>query len=334
MLFAQCNTTSTKEIKVFTPNKIIALNDVDTIDLLTIGILDPDKIILNDNLIILTDPGSENMIKVINQDGELILESVKKGRGPNELLQIGKIIADTDSSILIQDASAKKIMRNVNFNKIEKYRLELLWSSNITINDVSMLSNKYFVCTSVYDSTYIYLLNEKGDILDESDNFPVKPQEIPLLSHSMAAAGLVSSSSIIPVFATIANYSGAIDFFEIKNNKIIPKWKFSIFDMEYDIMKKYNNVPIDSDNSRKGYIAIDFTDKYLFALFSGKLTSQENAYLGNEIHVFDYDGNHIIKLTAKQSMYNFAVDKNNIYGLIEDEKNGVSKLVHYELPNF
>ena len=104
--------------------------------------------------------------------------------------------------------------------------------------------------------------------------------------------------------------------------------------MDYDIIEQYNNVPTPNQNTRVGYSQITLSDNCIYGLFSGKNLLGDGINHGSdEIHVFDYNGEHLARLKLDQNVDLIAIDENDtkLYSIKTDPVTGQNILSIYTL---
>ena len=125
-------------------------------------------------------------------------------------------------------------------------------------------------------------------------------------------------------------YGGGISFFSVENDKIVLKWMFTPVEMNYDIRPDKRNFPTDNQETTIAYINVSVNDDKVYALFSGTKISEKDYYKGDEIHIFDYDGTHLLKLKLDQKVRHISVDESNekLYAIKVEESGKVLLLVY------
>lgn len=86
-------------------------------------------------------------------------------------------------------------------------------------------------------------------------------------------------------------------------------------------------------DTRWGYLSVDASARYIYALYSGKLQKDGTAFnLGNEVRVFDWDGRPVclLRLNAEGSALSVCGDR--LFLLSESVETGRNDVVEYVLP--
>ena len=292
---------------IFSPDSVTELLLSESYNLSKAQIMNPQSIKFNSDKIMVLDDVPDKIIKQINNRGDLIQSFGRRGNGPEEFNQVTSFFVRDSNSIDLYDQGRNRLVQSSNFENVKG-----LWVCDKSLDLVTPISDSLYVCAAVFDSASTYLMDKKGLIIDQSFYFPPKKECVPLLSHSMAMSGVLVGSISSSYFAKASAFDGGIDVFQIERNKIIHKWRFSNFDMEYDIIQEYNNVPAPNDNTRRGYIDIFIGRDKIYALFSGKRFLDSYSSAGNLIHVFDFNGNHNELLVLEKEASMFTIDEENL----------------------
>lgn len=316
-------------VNTFNPESEAQLIVSDSVDLSHCGILESEFVAIYDSGLVVNALNGQSLIYVLNPDGQVSESFGKDGRGPAEFLEISGLEVWYDRQNVwlgISDARRGQYVKRV---LGDSTRPQVVYTEDMDWDAMVRLANGMFVCAAIADSSRFYLLDSMARVLGKTDDFPPKPDGIPLLSHSMACTGVLAASPRYPVFASSVVYDGGIDTYEIRQGKIEKSWRFSQFDMDYDILPEYHNVPAPNQNSRQGYMALSFSDNYLYALYSGHKMLDEDSEMCDEVHVFDYQGKHCKRYQLDRKIYALAVDRSDdrLVGLTRDADGNVRLLV-------
>lgn len=328
LVFYSCNRINKSEA-IFTPDSVKDLYLAGSYNLSAAQVMNPQSIKLNLDNIYILDEVPDHIFKLIDNKGKLITSFGRIGSGPDEFNQITTFFIRNRNCIDIYDQGKKRLVRLEGFNNLRE-----IWENKKSFDVVTAINDSLFACAAVYDSASIYLINMKGEIIDQSYYFPPKKEDIPLLSHSMAMSGLLEGTTNSSYLAKVAAFDGGIDIFQIEQNKIIHKWRFSNFSMEYDIIKEYNNVPSPNNNTRRGYIDLFMGENNIYALYSGERFLDPGSSSGSIIHIFDKVGKQKSLLSLEKHACKFTIDEeNNILYAIrrENDEHEILYLDKYNL---
>ncbi len=330
-----CSCGAQKESQLFQPEEEIAITHSSAYSLETAGVLNPEYLQISDKVLVIVEESGEPLVKILSLQSEPITAWGCQGRGPNEFLQITSVDLFSQADTLragLYDASRKRYVEVSSAVDSAGRSFQEVWASDKNFDVITRLSDGTYVGAAVFDSSRFYLLDVDARILDKTNNFPPKPDGFPLLSHSMACSGILVAAPNRPVFASSVAYDGGIDVCVTRNGKIEPLWRFSLFDMDYDILSEYHHVPTPNSDSRQGYMSLSFSNNYLYALYSGRKMLDDSSEMCDEIHVFDYQGKHCKRYSLDRKIYTLAVDTEDsrLYGLTRDPE-GYPILVSYIL---
>lgn len=334
LLISSCNQTSSPE-NIFLPAQETLLSSKKEINLMDMDILDPTYVYANKNKVLIIEDKSTKMMTVIDTDSNASFCWGNKGEGPEDFVQISSATITQTNKNTIQvgayDSSLRRYLETYfTENGIES---RIKWSIELFLDVVRPIcGGKHYACSAVGNENSFYIINDKGEVVNSNNTRPKKPESVSDFSHSLACSGSLAASVSQPYFAQSVIYDGGINFFKVENDSIKNVWSFTSFDMDYDIIPEYNNVPVPNQKSRYGYTSLYMTDKYLFGLYSGKLILTEDSEMSNEIHVFDKEGNHCTKYLLDKPVYEFTIDEPNhtLYALSRDN-NDAAILYSYEL---
>lgn len=306
----------------------------------------------NDNLGRVYDLGvSGNYMYVRNDWGEtklsLINISDKEdtynfgicGDAPNELINPGPVIFHPHS-IDVFDGSKMALLRYDVDNIIggDSLATEVLFRTDLPgiISLVNLPKSNYYVASGVFQEGRLCLMDEKGAECAYFGGYPSDEDltEIPFHVLGVAYQSLMCTQNAGKRTALVARYGGILQIHEWDVLKKIAKEiccinNFSPRLVTQDMNGTPNFRP--DENTRWGYLSVAATSGYIFALYSGRFQKKENAfYLGNEVHVFDWDGNPCYLLNLDCDGSSLAVNENKMFVLAEYENEGYD-IVEYNL---
>lgn len=172
--------------------------------------------------------------------------------------------------------------------------------------------------------------SKEGELLGHSGEYPPKRKNISNDLHAIAC--LNSTYSYHPSKDKIVVgyiFSGIFDVFQLKDSSAIREWGVNKFPFEYEVNNGRVRMPLDS---KYGYFDIKATDKFIYALFSGKDMTSNNSVYSDRIEVYDWDGNQVavLKLNAEVKLIAINPDNRIMYATgIQDEE---IQLLRAQLP--
>jgi hypothetical protein len=243
------------------------------------------------------------------------------GEGPGRVLGCISILPHNDD-IYVCDISKSNII---------KYNIDSVVSNGkscIPEIVVDKLDNFPFDIGYLKDTSFVMLALRLGldrlAIIDKDGNEifrggtlpPKENDKILDLVHAYAYIGRLTTNIKDSRIAICTQYGGILQIYQYENSNVdLVKEQLSFIPA---YVQNGENFGV-TNQTRWGYISIDSNDKYIFMLYSGFI-QRENPlyYLGNEIHVFDWDGNPVQKLKTNRNLSHICVDGDTLYGYDND----------------
>jgi hypothetical protein len=264
----------------------------------------------------------------------------KPGEGPNELINFGPILTSPEH-IEVYDG-AKMTLIEFDLNGIggdaELTGNPLFRTKLSGIISMVKLSDEYYLASGIFPEGRLCLMDKEGNIHSYLGTYPIQgdaAKELPFHILGMAYQSLMCKQDNGNRVALATRYAETMQIYEwdpltqtVNDVRLISN--SSPMFTTADINGTPNFSP-DKD-TRWGYIDVDASDKYIYALYSGRLQSQDNMfYAGNQIHVFDWDGNAIYQLHLDDHEgTSLAVKGDKLFIITEDEEIGYD-IVEYSM---
>jgi len=308
-------------------------------------LIDPWTISCMDSLLVLANKKGEPLIEVYNTKGELLKKLLKKGKGASDIRMVGGLQRDLskqrfyvgdlfDKKIIM--ISVKNLLGQKDYQASTFVDFKKLGASGDVLEKAYVLNNS-FVGESSSPKGRIVLIDSSGKKLTYKLDFPKKVD--PTLSdeenvHLYSGTIKFSPNNKNLTFATYN--AGCLDCFDVKSTDIFPKWHY------YDFFpNNLNRVKLDdksyvafSNKSVAGYPDVDATNKYVYALFSGKTFETTDYTFSNVIRVTSWDGKKRYKLILNRDINRLTVSQDDatIYGISKNIK-GDPEIIAFDIKN-
>ncbi len=307
----------------------IELSNGETLDI-ELGL--PISASLYDNYLFITDfYGESGLIKIVDIQKEKIVNSfANKGEGPNDFLSIANVdyapIIDRKFYVFDQVANKIKVFDfdSLVFHKQKEPQTVLSLNGDLRFYEIMKTYNGY-VATGIIENKKFALLNDSLQVESWSGSYCPKPSNnIPDITHAVANYGKFFVSDNRKYLVNIIYAAGIITCYDIdKNGNLSLKWENTLSKMDYKLKgDSFLNIGV------MGYLSISFTDKYIYALYSGKKEDNNAiATYGQEIHVYDYNGKIIKRYMINNQALGICVTKNDgyIYTIVHNPESGIIK---------
>lgn len=255
------------------------------------------------------------------------------GQGPDEFAQIKLSQKTSDSTFLFQDINKTQLYEmNILSGQITKY----FSPENSRCLDIVKMNNG-FIATGVFDDGMFAVWDN-----DVFVNYMNKYPEDDYDDDKMAAKALAYQGKLLVnehlnrfIFcSTLFSYFELFQF-DTKELKSIKKSYWGEYKYHIDIEHGTSAHPY--ENNREGYVDACVTNNKIYLLYSGRsiedidVATHEEAGLSNQILVYDWDGNPIVKYETDVDLASICVNTsgNIIYGI---SHNPDPDVVFFEIP--
>ena len=271
--------------------------------------------LFEDKLFVVEPFDKEGMVKVIDlKTKDICFQFAPKGEGPNEVLHVGSmdIYRDVKNNVIINlfdpttqrlyiyDYDSLSLMRN-------KYSPEVHYLSGFDVSFHELLKiDKGYIATGMAEKYKYIILSDSFQVVDQFGMYRKKPSDdIPDMLHAIANYGKSFISDNRYFLAEIIYNASVLSFYDLKKKEKL--WEYCLSDLDYKLDGKSI-----INKSVVGYLSANFTDKYIYALYSGEKDKEDDiATYGKMIHIFNYDGELINKYQLSISAFSISVDYGN-----------------------
>lgn len=294
----------------------------------------PRLFVLRDSVMIVGDFKTDSLFHYINRDNN-IKSFGKRGQGPKEFLFPSSLYAYSQSdSFCLFDAN-KRLVSSLKFSDTIATFNPLYKTFPYNHYMVIPVNNSNYVSAGIYQDAYLYLLDNMGNPIYKYDCFPYrndieKNLDKTVLSQAYMGTATTNKDGNKLVFVT--GFSKIISFFEIDKQKIILKKEVVEGYPDYEFNKetvKYKGI---SRTSPSGFLSVTSSERYVYALYSGKNYKEHGLDInyGNSIFVYDWNGNLIREIQMDISASQIRIDSKDhfIYALV---RNPDPMIVRFEI---
>ena len=282
-----------------------------------------------DDLLILNDPSSDFVLKIVDLKKSKTRNFAKKGRGPNEIIsQLCYFSIDyVNRELYVTDN-----------NKYHIYKIDsLLKGVDTPISSFHFKPKEGTFLSNTYCNGELIIGNmfkNRFGLYDINNNICVKKYDYEVGPIVNQGFFYNHPSKKKVAFFQANNASLAILTPNETGNSIFIKetvwWRKKIKPMSSASIK----TAIPDGEQKIGFVAASVSKKYIYELYSGKLLDKNNftdAFLTNKVYVFDWKGNPVKKYQLDKEVRSIAVDESNntLYGTVYN--NGIPSLVKFNL---
>ena len=297
------------------------------------NLLDPWSINIYQNYLIIVNDNGEPQIEIYNAlTKEKKASFLFKGNGPLEMLHVGNTQCDIKNGRLILYDLYRERLFGYDFEALLKNPNtipEILYETRIETTDILfdklMIKDGTLIGESRSPKGRIAVLDKNWSAEHYFINYPDKKNVDNRLSD-IDNAGLYGSKFAFHPYekkmASVTYTAGMIDLFDISDEQIETIWSYHTFyPTNLSIRPTGDAIQVFyTMESLKGYCDIFATNKYVYALFSGKMFKDKTNAYGNVVYVLDWRGEETFKIILDHSINRIAVspDDKMMYGITQD----------------
>jgi hypothetical protein len=253
----------------------------------------PDFIYSFKNFIIISEPMNEYLLAIYDIDNQSIKRILRKGQGPNELLDIQQLDGWGNNAFFVKSTFEEK---GFIFHQENSFSSHLRMS--VPENTITMY----------YDYTDSLIISSKrGEKRHSMYNLetsqqidfgiPLEFMNLPQGTISSIFQGFCTGSSMRKRFAWFSTYGDVFEIYGYKDLDNIKNIKQYVGLMPIITMAE-GNVPVFSLESKIGFPSLTSNDDYIFVLYSENtlvdaLTLRDEVFFSNKILKLDWDGNFV-----------------------------------------
>ena len=287
----------------------------------TIGV--PAEIVSIDSLLLFYDRYEQKTITIYDiKNNRLVCRFLNEGQGPNEILPPLKLSVSILKKELYVFQMQTGCLNVYNVAEIAKPEPDMTSKEKFCFEErpanVKKLANN-FVGIGFFEKGRYHTYDELGNVVDMAGVYPFNGERMDAHARFFLYQGHLCASSDQVHFVLGTSYSDNLEFYEVRNNKIILLKKYET----YDVKARFEHTVEINDNCIISYKGTYPTDKHCYMLYSGKLYAdyKKDEYRTRKIIVFDWKGNYIRSFEADNNIFSFCVDENeqNLYAITEDE---------------
>jgi hypothetical protein len=314
---------------VFFSDKVFNINNSILIE--EEKLLDPWDILLIDSVLVIANDRGQPAIEIYDLQGNASQKFLTLGQGPEEVLQIGNL-QEINHNLFVYDLYQKKFLE-YDYNKIIKLTVlkpDSVHSYSFILKDSARLINKLLIGPDCLigvlqvSASRIALMDAGGNVLSRGGDYPAKT--IPNLSD-YENAGLYGSALVLNQNGTkiaLATYrADMIDIFDISDKSMKTVWSHQGFLPHNLKVIQMGNIDraVMTDESQYGYADIASSNKYIYAIYTGRSLKEKNYSYGNIIRVVSWDGKEKFELHTDVDINRLTVSKDDkiIYAIAGNE---------------
>lgn len=252
-------------------------------------------------------------IHVIRRSDGLVAGQVgRPGEGPGEYMSVWRILPLDDNSFAVYDFVLRRFTSYSveNMDASVQYQRLLFEGYPIGVGIVG----DHFIATGLFSQGRIQVADQSGNPMRFIGSPPSGPRGTPVQVRQHAHHGVIATRPGSTQFVIANRYADELEFFQLDNTEaILAKGPADI----HRVYKVKNNNGIPSmllgADARHGYLDVAASNKYVYALFSGRKVDETNSIQCRTIHVYDWHGRLVRMLALNIDVTDIAVSQDDEY---------------------
>lgn len=294
-------------------------------------------IMVKDTILITNQVFNEYIFKIFNvKTGEIICQSISKGKGPGEILKPNLLNEYNDLMFTTYDANRKELIYcsynglcQRDPNSLKYYKL------NFNIFRAYPVNDSLVICTGIFDEGQFILINIHSKKIIATQDYPSIDK---LKDFNNVTKGLILQGEIVlrpghAEFVKVSNGAGVLEIGNILDNRIKNYLTKVYFISKFEIR---GNAPVYSKESNFAFHSLVGTRKYFYVIYSGNSMAEKGSEFtaGRNLLVYNWEGEPVINFQLDRAIKRMTLDKTRkiIYGYCTNPTTGEPEFVTYHLP--
>jgi len=169
---------------------------------------------------------------------------------------------------------------------------------------------------------YMFDLNKKkGNYMVSYPDVDMVNEQLTDLQNSALYNGKSVPHPTKNKIASVTGDAGMIDLYEVNQDSIKAYWSYNEFYPKGIAVERIGNTTraVYTDESVRGFCDLCVSEKYIYALYSGKSINDDTFLCGNTVYVLDWEGNRTFKIILDNDINRIAIsgDDKTLYGLTQ-----------------
>lgn len=276
-------------------------DSVSTITLPDDVILNPTAILNIGDYIVILNHDTEYILTIYNTVNHQLQYLQRIGRGPEELLHVNQIGIYPDSTnmsfYVYDDLKNALFIYRLSQDYFKLYRIEETGKYNFVALDFDMI-----VGIPAVDSSRYIIEKPRTNFVKFGDYSEYEFSE-KLIDNTLSAGYMVTNEYSFAWFSLYGESYNIFNYQGFDSPKEIKKVYYTKPAFNQDVFRNQHMVILFVETIL-GFTSLTSSKEYIYALYSGKtlkdfMSIREAALAGNNIGVFDWNGNYVKRLYSK-----------------------------------
>lgn len=298
----------------------------------------PSAMALSGSVLAIVDTQSDSLIHFIDIGKQkYIRKSGAIGQGPSEFTMVTSLHSNGSHSFSLYDPN-KRTLYNMACTDGATRFTPLFSIDSLMHYDVRPLAGNVYLATGIYSSGRFSLIDAQGHVEKTFGEWPYRDEKEKAVSGPVKAQAYMGGMTVNPSGTKFLSYIATADmlsFYRLDKGEAHLVKESCLTYPDYAYHENPSSFRGTSREAPLTYLAAASTDEYVYLLYSGKNTAKYglNAFSGNLIYVYDWEGNKLAELKSDKDLQCLCVSKDgkDIYTIANTPE---PTLVRIPLPGF
>ncbi|MGY3211519.1 hypothetical protein [Mucilaginibacter sp. HD30] len=303
-------------------------------------LIDPWDIELKDSLLIVANAGGRPLLEIYNTNGKLISKGLPADQ--KQITLVGLIQStDVGGLLYVNDMHSRNVftltLHNLLKNPVGKPNiLSDVVGSRSNEYEKKMVTNKFIISESASPKGRIWSFNKSDHQTKYYLRYPAKINK--KLTDQKNAKLFSSSFAISPDQTKVGMATYNCDMLNIMH--VSSQGLDSVWSNYYSLP---NNIKVEkflnaiqyfvTDETIKGYLHTDASNRYFYALYSGKRCGDPDRQFANTIRAISWDGKQALEYHCNRLIKRIAVsaDDRFLYAIAVNKRDDSPEIIKFNL---
>lgn len=252
-------------------------------------------------------------VHIIRRSDGLITGQVgDPGEGPGEYMSVWRILPLGDDSFAVYDFMLRRFTSYSvnNANTPIRYQRPRFEGYPIGVGILDDL----FIATGLFNQGRIQVVDTSGSLVRFLGPVPPGPPGMPEIVRQHAHHGVIATRPSSTQFVIANRYADELEFYQLDSTESFLTRGPAGVSRVYSANNNNGTASMQlGPNSHHGYVDVTASEKYVYALFSGRKVDESNSTQCGVIHVYNWQGGLVKTLSLDVHVTDIAASRDGRY---------------------
>lgn len=267
----------------------------------------PNALALSGSILAIVDTQSDSLIHFVDVEKQkYIRKSGTLGQGPKEFTMITSLNSSLNSSFCLYDPNKRTFYDMTCMSDSTSFS-SLFRIDSLMHYEVRPLAGHSYLAVGIYETNRFCLVDSQGQIKKVFGEWPYRDEKEKNLLGQIKAQAYMGGMTVNPSGTKFLSYVATADilsFYHLKEGEAHLVKESCLTYPDYAYNDNSSSFRGTSREAPLTYLVAASTEKYVYLLYSGKNTIKYglDAFSGNTIYVYDWNGNKVAELKSDKDL--------------------------------